>query len=93
MNLIIQERMVYHTVWFVKVKFIVAAFISNWERLFMGKDFVNDVEGQALYVNKEIIFHWWFIGNSMLKNCTMSKMQCNSNDAWCKWCQLAHVFP
>ena len=38
MNLIIQERMVYHTVWFVKVKFIVAAFISNWERLFMGKD-------------------------------------------------------
>lgn len=38
MNLIIQERMVYHTVWLVKVKFIVAAFISNWERLFMGKD-------------------------------------------------------
>jgi len=28
MNLIIQ-RMVYHKVWFVKVKFIVAAFISN----------------------------------------------------------------
>ena len=29
MNLIIQERMVYDTVWLVKVKFIVAAFISN----------------------------------------------------------------
>ena len=29
MNLIIQERMVYHTVWLVKVKFIVAEFISN----------------------------------------------------------------
>ena len=29
MNLIIQEKMVYHTVWLVKVKFIVAAFISN----------------------------------------------------------------
>ena len=38
MNLIIQEKKVYHTIWFVKVKFIVAAFISNREILFMGKD-------------------------------------------------------
>ena len=42
----------------------------------MGKDLSEmTVEGQALHVNKEIIFHWWFIGNRIVKNCTMSK--CN----------------